>query len=82
VYFKFNNLVCCSLVVIITFDNFAVSRTTSVYQSKCVKFKVHTFFNSAMDLSKMMTNHKYRSWYVKIHAIISKHGFGYVMELI
>jgi len=34
-----------------------------------------------MDLSKMMTKHKYKSWYMKIHAIISKHGFGYVMEL-
>ena len=24
--------------------------------------------------------HKYRSWYMKIHAIISKHGFGYIMD--
>ena len=33
-----------------------------------------------MDLSKMMTKHKYRSWYMKIHANISKHGFWYIRE--
>jgi len=51
-------------------------------KASVLNLKCTPFFNSAMDLSKMMTNHKYRSWYVKIHAIISKHGFGYVMELI
>ena len=34
----------------------------------------------AKNLSKMMAKHKYRSWYMKIHAIISKHGFGYIMD--
>ena len=28
---------------------------------------------------KMMAKHKYRSWYMKIHAIISKHGFGCIV---
>jgi len=34
----------------------------------------------AMDPSRMMAKHKYRSWYMKIHAIISTHGFGYIMD--
>ena len=36
----------------------------------------------AMELSKMMAKHKYRSWYMKIKTIISKYGFActYIME--
>jgi len=34
----------------------------------------------AMDLYiKMMAKHKYRSWYMKIYASISKHGCGYII---
>ena len=33
-----------------------------------------------MDISKMMTKHEYRSWYMKIQAIISTHGFGYIIK--
>ena len=29
---------------------------------------------------KIMAKHKYRSWYMKIYAIISTHGFGYIMD--
>ena len=34
----------------------------------------------AMDLSKIMAQHNFRSWYMKINAIISKYGFAHIME--
>ena len=34
----------------------------------------------AMELSKLMSRHNYRSWYMKINAIVSKYGFAYIME--
>ena len=34
----------------------------------------------AMELSKMMAKHNFRSWCMKIDTIISKYGFAYIME--
>ena len=50
------------------------------YWVRCFVGEAPELVMEAMDLSKMMAKHKYRSWYMKIHAIISKHGFWYIMD--
>jgi len=50
------------------------------YWVRCFLGEAPELVMEAMDLSRMMAKHKYRSWYMKIHAIISKHGFGYIMD--
>ena len=49
------------------------------YWIRCFVGEAPELVMEAMDLSKMMAKHKYRSWYMKIHAIISKHGFGCIV---
>jgi len=50
------------------------------YWVRCFVGEAPELVIEAMDLSKIIAKHKYRSWYMKIHAIISKHGFGYIMD--
>jgi len=46
------------------------------YWVRCSIVEAPEMVMQAKDLSKMMAKYKYRSWYMKIDAIISKHSFG------
>ena len=46
------------------------------YWVRCSIVEAPEMVMQAKDLSKMMAKYKYRPWYLKIDAIISKHGYG------
>ena len=48
------------------------------YWVRCSVGEAAELVMEAMELSMMMAKHNYRSWYMKINAIISKYGFAYI----
>lgn len=50
------------------------------YWVKCSVGEAPELVMKAMELSKMMAKHNFRSWCMKIDTIISKYGFAYIME--
>ena len=50
------------------------------YWVRCSTGEAPELVMEAMDLSKMMAQHNFRSWYMKINAIISKYGFAHITE--
>jgi len=48
----------------------------SAVMVRCSIVEAPEMVMQAKDLSKMMAKYKYRQWYMKIDAIISKHSFG------